>query len=232
MTKKNILITGASSGIGRACALVLGKDGHHIILTGRNEQRLIEVTKEVDNTEGSSQYFVADTRSSEEIDSIYNLAKNDLQNIDAIIINAGVGRFGNIVDLSEDDFDVQFDTNVKAVFLWIKKVIPDFRKSNKGQIIVMSSNLGFDSFGRTSLYAATKHAVQAIVKAARDELKGTFIKVASLNPGSVDTPWFDGKDVDRSKMLSPFDVAKAAKLLIDQEETSNIEHILLKPGKT
>ena len=66
----------------------------------------------------------------------------------------------------------------------------------------------------------------------RDELKGTGVKAATINPGSVDTPWFDGKDVNRSKMLAVEDVAKAVRFIIDQEETSDIDHILLVPGKT
>jgi hypothetical protein len=95
-----------------------------------------------------------------------------------------------------------------------------------------SSNLGLKTAAKCSLYAATKHAVQAMVGCLRDELKGTMVKVATINPGSVDTPWFDGKDVDRNKMLSSSDVAKVVRMIIDQNETSNIDHILLLPGKS
>ncbi|MHA1219328.1 MAG: short-chain dehydrogenase, partial [Candidatus Heimdallarchaeaceae archaeon] len=77
----------------------------------------------------------------------------------------------------------------------------------------------------------TKHAVQAMVWCLREELKGTSIKASTINPGSVDTPWFDGKDVDRSKMLAVEDIAKAVRFIIDQDETSDIDHILLLPGK-
>ena len=69
-----------------------------------------------------------------------------------------------------------------------------------------------------------------MVNSLRAELKGTLVKAATINPGSVDTPWFDGKEVDRSKMLSSSDVANAARLIIDQSESSNIDHILLLPG--
>jgi NADP-dependent 3-hydroxy acid dehydrogenase YdfG len=71
-----------------------------------------------------------------------------------------------------------------------------------------------------------------MVWCVREELKGTNVKAATINPGSVSTPWFDGRDVDRSKMLTASDVAKAAKLIIDQADTSNIDHILLMPGRT
>jgi short-subunit dehydrogenase len=71
-----------------------------------------------------------------------------------------------------------------------------------------------------------------MVWSLREELKGTLIKAATINPGSVDTPWFDGKAVDRSKMLSVQDIAKAARLIIEQNDTSNIDHILLLPGRS
>ena len=105
------------------------------------------------------------------------------------------------------------------------------RERNTGQVLVTSSNVGFNVGARTAAYAGTKHAVQAMIGALRLELAGTQIKAATLNPGAVDTPWFDGKDVNRQTMLSAEDVAKAARLIIDQTETSNIDHILLMPGK-
>ena len=114
--------------------------------------------------------------------------------------------------------------------MWINMVLPLMRTQNSGQIIVTSSNLGLKTASRCSLYAATKHAVQAMVWCLREELKGTGVKAATINPGSVDTPWFDGKDVDRSKMLSSADVAASIRLIIDQNKTSDIDHILLTPG--
>lgn len=115
--------------------------------------------------------------------------------------------------------------------MWINMVLPLMKEQNSGQIIVTSSNLGLKTSARCSLYAATKHAVQAMVWCLREELKGTGVKAATINPGSVDTPWFDGKDVDRSKMLSSADVAATIRLIIDQNETSDIDHILLTPGR-
>ena len=105
------------------------------------------------------------------------------------------------------------------------------KERNSGQIIVTSSNLGLETSPRASIYAATKHAVQAMVGSLRKELSDTSVKVATINPGSVSTPWFDGKDVDRSKMLTAEDVASAAKLVIDQSDSSNIDHIHIMPNR-
>lgn len=151
--------------------------------------------------------------------------------VDVFVANVGDGFFGNLEDLSEEQFDLQFNTNVKGVFLWLKKILPKMRRNNSGQIIVMSSNLGLKTSARASLYARTKHAVQAMVGSIREELKDMNVKAVTINPGSVSTPWFDGKDVDRNKMLSPNDIAKVVRFINEQEETSNIDHIHLLPGK-
>jgi hypothetical protein len=134
--------------------------------------------------------------------------------------------------MSVSQFDEQFNTNVRGVFMWMRKVLPGMKSRNTGQILVTSSNLGLKTSAKTSVYSGTKHAVQAMVWCLRDELEGTMVKAATINPGSVSTPWFDGKDVNRDNMLTTTDVAKAAKLIIDQDETSNIDHILLLPGRS
>ena len=231
-SKLNIIITGASSGIGEAIALEMGKDKHNFFLIARNKERLENVAKKIDEMECSVHYAICDVGNSSEVDKVSSFIEKAFgDKIDVLIANAGVGYFGNIEELTEEQYDLQFNTNVKGVFLWLKKIIPKMRKNNSGQIIVMSSNMGLKTGPRASLYAGTKHAVQAMVGALREELRGTNVKAATINPGSVDTPWFDGKDVDRKKMLSPIDIAKATRFIIEQNETSNIDHIHLLPGK-
>jgi short-subunit dehydrogenase len=231
LSQKKIIITGASSGIGRAIALEMAKDGHDFLLVGRDLDRLKSVKEEVEKLGGTAYVGQGDVGSSEDVDRLFEVVMEKMATVDVLVANAGVGHFGNLEDLSVDEYDEQFNTNVRGVFLWLRKVLPVLRKQNTGQIIVMSSNLGLHTSARASLYAATKHAVQAMVWSLREELRGTGVKAATINPGSVSTPWFDGKDVDRSKMLAAEDVAGAARMIIDQSETSNIDHILLLPGK-
>ncbi len=230
--KKRIVITGASSGIGRAIALEMAAAGHTIFLIGRDETRLDKVATEVEAAGGQAFFAVGDVANEKIVDAHFKSVEAKMGGVDILVANAGVGYFGNLEDMSVSQFDEQFNTNVRGVFLWLKKVLPGMKTRDNGQIIVTSSNLGLKTSPRASIYAATKHAVQAMVWCLRDELKGTRVKAATINPGSVSTPWFDGKDVDRSKMLAATDVAKAAKLIIDQEETSNIDHILVMPGRT
>jgi NADP-dependent 3-hydroxy acid dehydrogenase YdfG len=228
---KTIVITGASSGIGREIALEMACDGHSFFLLGRNKERLDDVRREVEALGGKAYISLGDVSEESTVDSLFDEIMDISGSVDVLVANAGVGHFGNLEDLSVEQYDEQFNTNVRGVFLWLRKVLPEMKSKNSGQIIVTSSNLGLKTKARASIYAATKHAVQAMVWSLRDELKGTPVKAATINPGSVDTPWFDGKDVDRSTMLSARDVAKAARLIIDQTETSNIDHVHLMPGR-
>lgn len=227
-----IVITGGSSGIGEAVALEMAKTRHSFYLTGRNEQRLKQICDKLISRGCKAFYGVGDVSDEQAVNNMIIEIREKLGGVDVIFANAGVGYFGNLEDLTVEQFDEQFNTNVRGVFLWLNKTLPMLKAQNKGQIIVTSSNLGLKTGARSSLYAATKHAVQAMVWSLRDELKGTGVKAATINPGSVDTPWFEGKDVDRSKMLAVEDVAKTVRFIIDQDESSNIDHILLMPGKS
>jgi len=231
LESKVIVITGGSSGIGRATALKLAPEGHSFLLVGRSNERLAEVCKEVQELGAEAIAASGDVASPDNVKEHYRKAIDEFGGVDVLIANAGVGYFGNLEELTIKEYDDQFDTNVKGVFLWIKQILPSMKERDSGQIIVTSSNLGLETSARASIYAATKHAVQAMVGSLRKELKGTNVKAATVNPGSVSTPWFDGKDVDRSKMLSPEDVARAFKMIIDQAETSDIDHIHLLPAK-
>lgn len=227
----NIVITGASSGIGEATALEMARSGHRFFLVGRDTERLEKVSKRVEGLGGWAAFGSGDVGDEEDVDRLFNAAVRELGAIDVLFANAGVGFFGNLEDLTVEQFDAQFRTNVRGVFLWIRKVLPAMKTRNSGQIIATSSNLGLATSARASVYSATKHAVQSMIWCLRDELKGTRVKAATINPGSVSTPWFDGRDVDRSRMLAVEDVARAVRFIIDQSETSNIDHVLLLPGK-
>ena len=226
-----IVITGGSSGIGEAVALEMAKDKHSFYLTGRNEKKLQKICEKLSLMGCKAYYGVGEVSDEKTVEMMVQEIESKLGGIDVVFANAGVGYFGNLEDLTIEQYDEQFNTNVRGVFLWLNKTLPLLKDQNKGQIIVTSSNLGLKTGARASLYAATKHAVQAMVWSLREELKGTNVKAATINPGSVDTPWFEGRDVDRSKMLAVEDVARAVKMIINQSETSNIDHILLMPGK-
>jgi NADP-dependent 3-hydroxy acid dehydrogenase YdfG len=227
-----IVITGASSGIGEAVALEMAKDGHSFYLTARRRDKLEQVAKKLESLGAKAYYGDGDVGNECDVDRLFDDAMERLGTVDIIFANAGVGYFGNLEDMTVEQYDVQFNTNVRGVFLWLRKVLPIMKEQNSGQIIVTSSNLGLETSSGASIYSGTKHAVQAMVWCLREQLKGTRIKAATINPGSVSTPWYNGKNSDRNKMLTAVDVAKVVRFIIDQSETSNIDHILIRPGRT
>jgi NADP-dependent 3-hydroxy acid dehydrogenase YdfG len=227
-----IVITGASSGLGEAIALEMAKDGHVFYLTARRREKLKLVAQNVESLGGKAYFGDGDVGNEGDVDRLFDEAIENLGTIDVMFANAGVGYFGNLEDMTIEQYDAQFNTNVRGVFLWLRKVLPIMKKRNSGQIIVTSSNLGLETSSKASIYSSTKHAVQAMVWCLREELKGTRIKAATINPGSISTPWYDGKQSDRSKMLTAKDISKTVRFIIEQSETSNIDHILLRPGRT
>jgi len=158
---------------------------------------------------------------------------------DVFVASAGVGRFGALETVSAEDFDLSFRTNVRGVFLWMRACLPGFKERGTGQIVVISSVAGIRVYPNAPVYCATKWAVQGIIGSVREDVKGTKIKVGTVNPGAVATPWWTekhrgGKAEPASEeklktMLTVDDVAVATMTLVNQAPTSNIEMISLDP---
>lgn len=220
-----IVITGGSSGIGKAVALEMAKNCHRFYLTGRSEDRLKKIVRQLNSMGCEAYYGIGDVGSESDVDNLYDDMKKNLGGVDVLIANAGVGHFGLLEEVTVEQFDEQFRTNVRGVFLWLRKVVPYMKGRNRGQIIATSSGVVYRARASYSIYTSTKWAIQGMIGVLREELKGTMVKAATVNPGSVSTPWFDGRKVDRSKLLSAEDVAKAVRYIIDQSETSNLDHI-------
>jgi 3-oxoacyl-[acyl-carrier protein] reductase len=226
------LVTGASSGIGEAIAETFAKMNIDVYLTGRNEERLKKVEEKIKSLGVKTCYAVGNVKNSQNVKRIYKDAIEKMGEIDILVANAGVGHFNYLEELTEEEYDDMFDANVKGVYNWIRFVLPAMKKRNDGKIIIISSIAALNVYKRGGLYCATKHAVQAIAETLRLELEETRVKVSTINPGAVDTPWFDDrpnfKEERRKTMLKAQDVAKAAKLLVEQADTSNIDKIVLK----
>lgn len=229
-----VLITGGSSGVGEYLAMRLAQNvNNQIYITGRNIDRLNRVAIELNKTGARGFFHDADVASSLEANEIVQDAINKMGGLDVLVANSGVGRFKNIEDLTDEDIDIQFQTNVYGVFNYLRPVLKYMKSKDSGQIIVTSSNLGFNVTAKGSVYCATKFAVQAIVGSLREELKGTNIKAATVNPGAIDTPWFadHGKE-PIVKRLNVDEVVDAFMMIINQGDRSNINHILLNPANT
>ena len=181
-----VLITGASSGIGEACASSLAKEGRSLILLARRLEKLEEIKLKLEKEyDVSVLVYKVDLEKSEEIDNFFNEI-ND-QNIDVLINNAGLALGSDSFDNYEwNDFEKMIDINIKAFTKVAQLTIPALKKT-KGHIVNVSSIAGIEAYEGGSVYCGTKAYVKMISKALRIDLAGTGVRVTDIAPGAVDT---------------------------------------------
>ena len=136
---------------------------------------------------------------------------SSFNNIDILINNAGLGIFNKIDNTSYQDWDIQMNTNLKASFMMTKNIVPLMKKKNSGKIVFINSVAGLKGYPYSSAYVASKYGLRGFASSIREELREYNIKVISIHPGAIDTPfWNEIKgDFPREKMLSPIDVSKS-----------------------
>jgi 3-hydroxy acid dehydrogenase/malonic semialdehyde reductase len=189
LDKKIVLITGASSGIGEACAKLLAAQGAHLVLTARRINKLEKLAKALQKNHSIDILPIElDVRNHDAIATFYNSLPTKWQAIDILINNAGLGlaldpiHKGNI-----DNWDTMIDTNIKGLLYMSRAVLPGMVERDKGHIVNIGSVSGQDCYTNGNVYCATKHAVRAITKSMRLDLVGTGIRITEIAPGAVET---------------------------------------------
>ncbi len=214
-----MLITGASSGIGRSCAYKFAEAGASLILLARRLERTQELSEQLKKEFGISIYTVQlDVRNRNDVEKFFEQLPCEWCEIDILVNNAGLSRgLDSIYEGDVKDWEEMIDTNVKGLLYVSRAVIPGMVKRNKGTIINIGSIAGHEVYPKGNVYCASKHAVDAITKGMRLDLVDTNIRVCTVDPGLVETEFsivrFHG-DVDRAKQvykgiqpLTPDDVA-------------------------
>jgi short-subunit dehydrogenase len=185
---KNVLITGASSGIGHALALAFAKDGARVALLARNAEKLREIEKSI----GPNAFAVtADVTRPEEVERAVSEALERFGRLDVLVNNAGIGFCGSVEETSLDDFRRVFETNFFSGLQFTKLVAPQMIRQRSGLIIQISSLNGFCAVPLGAAYSASKFAVEAMSQAARIELRRHGVRVLIIRPGLTDTAFFD-----------------------------------------
>ncbi len=186
---KLILITGASAGIGEACARLFAKAGANLILTARRADRLNKLADELTGTYAVDVFPVEmDVRDNKSVENLLTQLPPSFQHVDILINNAGlVLGVEKAHQTPELDVDIMLDTNVKGILNLIRLVVPDMVARNSGHIINISSIAGHEAYPGGSVYCASKHAVDAITKSLRMDVVDTNLRVGAISPGLVDT---------------------------------------------
>lgn len=186
---KIVLITGATSGFGEACAYKFAAEGYDVIITGRRKDRLDTLSEILPSKYGIQVLPLHfDIRNRSAVESCVKTLPREWQNISILINNAGLaaGR-DNFDEALLDDWDTMVDTNLKGLAYITKAVLPFMIETGKGHIINLGSTAGKEVYAQGNMYCATKHAVGALSEAMRIDLLKYGIKVTAIHPGAADT---------------------------------------------
>jgi short-subunit dehydrogenase len=188
-----VLITGASSGIGAVTAKLLAQKGAIPILTARSTDKLQELSAEIPGEHAVFQMDVTDTE--QVIDTVARVHAR-YGRLDILLNNAGYGEFVPFADASLEHFEQMMDVNYMGVVRCSKAALPYMLGAGQGHIVNVASIAGKIGTAKSTAYSATKHAVLGLTDALRQELRGSGVLVSAVNPGPIDTPFFQRADPD------------------------------------
>jgi len=203
------IVTGASTGIGKQISIKLSKNNYYVILISRNEQKLQLVEKNIKDIGNDCSIVCADIGKESSIEKISSIL--NIHSIDVLVNNAGIGVFNKIQNISVSEWDEQINTNLRGSFLMTKSVIDSMIKKQSGKIVFMNSVAGLNPYPFASAYVASKYGLRGFSSSLREELREHNIKVISIHPGAINTPFWDNVkgDFPRGDMLSVEDIATA-----------------------
>ncbi|MCX6150809.1 MAG: SDR family oxidoreductase [Ignavibacteriales bacterium] len=243
LKNKIVFITGATSGIGKACAIEFAKAGANLILCARRLNLLTEFAEELKKEYGIKIHFdKVDVRNKNEVDSFVDSLPEEFKQIDILINNAGLAR--GLAKLFEDDFnnwEEMIDTNVKGLLYVTRAVTPGMVERMNGHIINIGSIAGHEAYPKGGVYCGTKHAVDAITKSLRMDLVDKNIRVSTIDPGLVETNFsnirFHG-DEEKAKNvykgLQPLtgkDIAETIIFIVTRPAHINLAEIIILPAR-
>jgi NAD(P)-dependent dehydrogenase (short-subunit alcohol dehydrogenase family) len=185
-TNKNVVITGGSTGIGLATAKAFINAGANVVITGKNPDNLQKAADEVNSPKLKT--IVSDTSDLAGIIALEKSIAETGNKLDVLYLNAGIAKFASIENTTEEEFDSQFNTNVKGLFFTLQKLIPHL--ANGSSVLLTSSVVATGALANSGAYSATKAAVNAIGRIAANELAEKNIRVNIVSPGPIDTPIF------------------------------------------
>ncbi len=238
---KTIFITGATSGIGKACAYQFGANENNLIIAGRRKERLQELKQDLETKFGIKVLILNfDIRDSKQVKEAVSSLANNWKDIDILINNAGLAvGLNKIQDGEIDDWERMIDTNVKGLLYITRAISPNMIARKSGHIINIGSIAGKETYPFGNVYCATKHAVDSLTKAMRIDMVEYGIKVTQIAPGAVETEFsnvrFKGDDAKADSVyngfepLRPEDIADAAYYCSNLPNHVNINDLLIMP---
>ncbi|MDX3195676.1 SDR family oxidoreductase [Streptomyces sp. MN03-5084-2B] len=234
---KTVLITGASSGIGRAIALRLAGEGHHVVLGARREDRLTALAKEIHDTGGTADVHRLDVADRADVAAFADTAVEAHGRIDVFVANAGVMPLSRLDSLHVDEWDRMIDVNVRGLLHGIAAVLPHFRRQGSGHFVTIASTGAREVVPTAAVYCATKYAARAITEGLRLEAD-PGIRVTTISPGVTESELADtitepgareAMRAYRAVTLPADAIAGAVAYAIGQPDGVDVNEIIVRP---
>lgn len=236
---KVVAITGASSGIGEATAVVLAAQGAKVVLGARRKDRLKDLTRRIIAAGGEAVCLVTDIKKREDLVQLVGVACETYGRLDVIVNNAGIARLSRIDDVQVAEWEEMIDVNLKGTLFGIAAALPVFKSQNFGHIINIISTSGIKISPLQGVYAGTKNAVRTIAEALRQESGGKY-RVTGISPGFVNTELADQIPDEAARAavsesmkkiaISPEDIANAVAYAISQPDNVEVGEIVIRPS--
>jgi short-subunit dehydrogenase len=228
------VVTGASSGIGKAIALALAAKGATTCLLGRNVKALEQVAAIAQRTAPRSRFFNVDLSIDQEIRVFAESLHTDDECVDILVHSAGIISLGPIASASVDDFDRQYRVNVRAPYVLTQYLLP-LVISSHGQIVFINSSAGLNAGVKTGQYAATKFALKAIADSLREEINADGVRVLSVFPGRTASPMqasvfkMEGREYRPDLLMQPENVADIVVNALTLPRSAEVTEISVRP---
>src|SRR5438094_5493464 len=235
---KVVVITGASSGIGEATALLLAERGAKVVLGARGLDRLEALADRIARAGGGAAYARTDVKRREDVSNLVKLACERYGKLDGLVNNAGIMPVSPLDDLRVEEWEEMIDINIKGVLYGIAAALPVFRKQGFGHFVNTASTAGYKTVPNQSVYSGTKMAVRAISQGLRQEA-GDKLRVTIISPGFVRTDFVEavtnpGLRAERAEStekfaISPDAIARAIAFALEQPADIDVNEIVVRP---
>jgi short-subunit dehydrogenase len=230
---RHAVVTGASSGIGRALALALAAEGAVLHLLGRDEKRLAAVREEVEARGGKARTYVLDLLNDAAVSAFSRELEGVTDGLNLLIHSAGTVTLGPIAEAPVEELDAHYRLNVRAPYLLTQKLLPLLRRA-EGQVVFINSGSGLSARADWGQYAASKHALKALADSLREEEKAHGVRVISIYPGRTATSMqahvhrLEGREYVPENFLRPEDVARQTLSVLELPRGAIISDLVIR----
>jgi 3-oxoacyl-[acyl-carrier protein] reductase len=232
LENKIAVITGAGKGIGRAAAELFLKEGASVVLNSRTASDLDEFVKRNSAYKNKILTVLGDISDESVIKKVIKQTIGNFKQVDILVNNAGFGIFDDFVNSTNEDFDNMFNTNVRAVYILTRDLLPYMIKRKEGTIINIASISGKNGVPGGAIYSATKHALMGLSRSIMFEVRKQGIRVIAICPGSVDTKFFrkTASELKNESMLTPRDIADTILYAATLPPNATVNEIEIRPA--